>query len=163
MPWPKGKPHSQETKDKISRSEKGTRIGPSNPGWKGGKFTNEDGYILIRQPNHPNAMLNGYVREHRLVMEAIIGRYLRDDEIVHHKNENKKDNRPENLELLSPSEHQNAHFSGRTLSELSRGKISAANSRHYRTAEGREQQRLRALEQGKLRRALVRARQSSAT
>jgi hypothetical protein len=70
-----------------------------NSNWKGGRTVSSHGYILIKQPSHPHADKNGYVYEHRLVMEQIIGRFLEPHEIVHHKNESKKDNSPENLVL----------------------------------------------------------------
>lgn len=45
------------------------------------------------------------VRAHRYVVEQLIGRKLNADEDVHHKNGNKQDNRPENLELLTHGAH----------------------------------------------------------
>ena len=47
--------------------------------------------------------------EHRVVMEAHIGRLLRADEAVHHVNGDKADNRVENLELMSVSDHVALH------------------------------------------------------
>lgn len=60
-----------------------------------------DGYVVRVAPaGHPRARADGTILEHRLVMERLLGRYLEEWEIVHHKNGNREDNSPENLELL---------------------------------------------------------------
>lgn len=64
-----------------------------------------DGYIYIRMPKHPNAILGGYIAEHRLIIEKNIGRKLKSNEVVHHTNGIRDDNRIENLKLCSQSEH----------------------------------------------------------
>jgi HNH endonuclease len=67
---------------------------------------NEQGYYLIRMPGHPNANVNGYIHEHRLVMSQHLGRPLLPFENIHHKNGSRQDNRLENLEMwttLQPS------------------------------------------------------------
>ena len=66
--------------------------------WKGGRKIDWYGYILVYRPTHPREQ-NGYVFEHRLVMEKKLGRYLWSFETVHHRNANRQDNRIENLEL----------------------------------------------------------------
>lgn len=57
------------------------------------------GYVLVKAPESPMAMVNGYVPEHRLVMAAHLGRPLAKFENVHHLNGVRDDNRIENLEL----------------------------------------------------------------
>ena len=80
--------------------------GSNNWRWNGGRTIHDAGYILIKMPNHPRANYLGYIREHHLVMEKKLGRYLKAEEEVHHINRNKIDNRIENLQLFSSrSEH----------------------------------------------------------
>jgi transcriptional regulator with XRE-family HTH domain len=67
--------------------------------WQGGYSVDEDGYILEKRPDHPQATAGGYVRQHRLVMEKVLGRYLTLEEVVDHKNRDTSDNDPGNLEL----------------------------------------------------------------
>jgi hypothetical protein len=74
--------------------------GTSNGNWRGGSVKHRAGYVLRRVPSHPKAKTaNGYILEHVLVMEELLGRYLVAGENVHHRNGVKDDNRPENLEL----------------------------------------------------------------
>jgi hypothetical protein len=74
-----------------------------NPNWKGGRTKQKNGYIVILAKDHPFADRLGRIPEHRLVMEGKLGRYLKRDEEVHHKNGIRDDNRPENLELWARS------------------------------------------------------------
>jgi len=95
-----GIPKTEDHKFKIGKSNENKGVGKSN----------SHGYILIMKKDHPNANSYGYVPEHRLIMEELLGRYLYPEEIVHHIDENKSNNHPNNLWLFNnKSEHMRFH------------------------------------------------------
>lgn len=74
----------------------------NHPNWNNGETTN-NGYRFKRIDKAK------YRAKHRLIMEKAIGRELRSDEIVHHKDGNKLNNALENLEIVTRAEHINIH------------------------------------------------------
>jgi len=68
-------------------------------------------YVYLYMPDHPHAIGTKklYVAKHRLVMESFLGRYLEEDEVVHHKDENTMNNEIKNLQLMKASEHATYH------------------------------------------------------
>lgn len=87
-----------------------------------------NGYVLCKCPEHPRADICGYVPEHTLVVEAAIGRFLREDEVVHHINRVRDDNRLENLQLMTRKEHCSLH-----------GKENIGKMRAYLAARAKEE------------------------
>lgn len=85
-----------------------------NANWKGGRTQDKAGYVLVRCPGHPHANSAGYVREHRLVMESVLGRYLLPYEAVDHIDGNTSNNDPSNLRIFqSNGAHLAATLKGR--------------------------------------------------
>ena len=85
--------------------------GAANANWKGGRRKHGEGYIRIHSPTHPCADQDGYVFEHRIVMEKILGRFLKPKEVVHHKDGNVANNARDNLRLFANgSEHDKYHW-----------------------------------------------------
>lgn len=81
--------------------------GEANPAFVSGRHVDAQGYVRVR--------LHGrYQLEHRVVMEGLIGRPLTAVEVVHHRNHDKQDNRPENLVLCATqAEHVALHANER--------------------------------------------------
>lgn len=87
----------------------GFQRGEAHHAWAGGRIISDEGYVLVLiypdDPYYPMAQIKSssggrYVLEHRLVMAKKLGRLLTEDETVHHKNNNEKQNNSEsNLEL----------------------------------------------------------------
>ena len=97
-----GKKFSEERKRHISEAK-----------FKGGigfKKIRSDGYVAIHFPEHPRANKDGMIMEHILVMECVLGRRLKEDEIVHHINHNRADNRVKNLQVMTKHEHMSMHM-----------------------------------------------------
>lgn len=84
-----------------------------NPDWskqiKVGVSKDGSYYKAVKFPSHPKADKKGYVYSHRVVMEQVLGRFLDSSEIIHHKDGNKLNNDPSNLEVLTASQHSKTH------------------------------------------------------
>ena len=95
---------------KARVASKRDQEGENNSYWKGGIVDNGMGYVLARAEGHPRAKKHGkYVKEHILVAEKCLGRLLLSDEVVHHINGIKSDNRPENLAVMTKTAHVQYH------------------------------------------------------
>jgi len=117
---------------KFSGNMKGRKghqlFGADNPDWKGGRYIEpEKGYVMIRQQDHPRARANGYVLEHILVAEKMLGRPLLPEEEVHHLNRDRTDNRPENLQVYAT---HLVHWMGEHYEDVARARDAANSSRN---------------------------------
>lgn len=123
--------HALRRKDCCSRAcaaeaskRREVATGADHFNWKSGSAVHADGYIYLHAGDHPFAKCGRYVFEHRLVMEAwmrdeapdhhflveVAGvKYLRPEIEVHHRNENKRDNRITNLLACTKGAHLSIH------------------------------------------------------
>lgn len=129
--WFTGHTHSEEARRSFSKTHKGKVVseetkqkmrGPRKHGL-GHRKKRHDGYIGVYLPDESNSKHRTYIMEHVYVMEQAIGRKLKDDEVVHHINHVRDDNRLENLKLMTRKEHCSFHMKERHAAK--RGVINA--------------------------------------
>lgn len=104
-------PATKAARKENGRKNKGRRAKEYEFG--GHEKRRTDGYIKVYAPEHPHATADGYVMKHTLVMERHLGRYLNEDEVAHHINHIRDDNRLENLRLMTRREHCTFHMKER--------------------------------------------------
>lgn len=76
------------------------RRGKDAPNWKGGRYKNVNGYVLIYKPEHHRANKRGYVFEHILVAEEMVGHLIKKGEEIHHINGKRDENNKENIRIF---------------------------------------------------------------
>ncbi len=106
------------------------KIGDKTYDVTGRKWTKK-GYVLVCVHGHPHTDSLGYMMEHRLVVEVFLGRYLRKNESVHHKNKVKHDNRISNLQIVDPVEHTLHHHLGSKRSKQARKNMSEGAKKRF--------------------------------
>lgn len=95
-------------KDCLGKFRTAFLIGDYAANFKSG-FSRDRKYIKIPAFWHPKKTKDGDVYLHRLLVEAKLGRYLEDYEIVHHKDHDPFNNQLDNLEVITQTEHINHH------------------------------------------------------
>lgn len=84
--------------------------GSNHHRWNDGPMISEDGYVKVRVGvDHPLADPKGYAYEHLVVWRAAGKPLPKPRELLHHKNEDKTDNRLDNLELITRKRHGELH------------------------------------------------------
>lgn len=135
----------------IPRIPQSERVaGSNNPAYRGGARVLVAGYWYVYAPNHPNRTKQNRMAEHRLVMEAKLGRLLERREVVHHMNGDRKDNRPENLGVFSSNtDHLRHELTGRvpnwTPEGWARMQEGTQRAARNRRAKANERRRLRSI------------------
>jgi hypothetical protein len=81
----------------------------SNRGGPGNRYVDRDGYVIVYAPDHPWPRRSTNVAEHVMVMELHLGRRIRRNECVHHKDEDRQNNDLSNLELKTRGAHSSEH------------------------------------------------------
>lgn len=119
-----GRPKTQEFKDRVSMTLRAKLPnGQFHHAWRGGLWKHHSGYVYVYRSDHPHHDKDKYIKRSHAIMESVLGRILNPGEVVHHLNEVKDDDRPENLMLFScDGEHQKFHIQNGTHAFVRRKK-----------------------------------------
>lgn len=110
----RGKAHTPEARSKMGKN---TPRGENSRRWKGGRFLHK-GYVHVMietLPPETRSLVQQmttkgkYVLEHRAIATTMLGRPLTTDDVVHHLNGEKADNRPENPVVTPRADHSMEH------------------------------------------------------
>ncbi|WP_366520181.1 HNH endonuclease signature motif containing protein [Chelatococcus sp.] len=108
----------EDVREKLSRASKGrrcsdstkailrARIGASNHNWRSG-LTMTGGYIAFTASPANGAHAGRFL--HAVIAEWKVGRSLGEGEVVHHIDGNKRNNHPDNLQVMLSSDHARLH------------------------------------------------------
>lgn len=98
-----GRRHKEASKEKLRK-----RVGPKNANWRNGLTVNSQGYLTFSASSANGAHAGKAL--HSVIAEWAIGRPLSEGEVVHHIDRNKLNNDPENLEVMSATDHAHLHI-----------------------------------------------------
>lgn len=114
-----GKKHSEETRQKLSKANKGKLKKQNSPRWREGRYFDKAGYVHVMIDTLPEQVQvvarqmksksGYYILEHRIVAAMKLGRPLTKQEIVHHKDGHKGNNAPANLFVVERGLHSLEH------------------------------------------------------
>lgn len=113
------------------------KSGPDHPRWNRERMVSDHGYIKLRVgKEHPLADPNGYAYEHLVVWVSAGRPRPSDGETLHHRNEDKSDNRIGNLELLTRPEHSRHHDTERGRDHNGRFQLAPLGNRVHDEPRG---------------------------
>jgi len=98
-----GRKHTEDAKDKLR-----CRTGSMNAQWRNGITITAGGYLKFTSSPANGEHMGKFL--HTVVAEWSVGRPLKEGEVVHHKDRNKTNNSPENLQVMTASEHALLHI-----------------------------------------------------